>query len=641
MVWPRPKLNVLLVTLDTTRADHIGCYGHAEALTPAVDALARDGVLFERAYATVPLTLPSHASILTGLYPPENGIHINGRGPLPDKIPTLAETLQRAGYATGAFIGAVVLYGKTGLNRGFHVYDDDMAGGERHGHESHLMRNGRLVVDAALAWLSRQQDRPFFCWVHLYDPHAPFEGHAEVFQDRFAERPYDGDIAFADLQVGRLVQHLKQRRLYERTLVIVVGDHGEGFGEHDELEHGFLLHDATLRVPLVVAGPGSVRRGHRVPTPVSLVDVFPTVLDVVNVTAEAPVRGVSFETALRGKSIEPRICYSETEACYAAYGWAPLAAITTDRWRYVNSVRPELYDLHADPAEINNLAETEPRQREAMHQLFTTIRQTMAEVPESDVRHDPKHLQQLRALGYVSGGGSPPPSDRDRPLPDVKDRIRYYNAEISARKLIGSAPETAIERLRAVTEAVPEFTPAWLTLATALQTLNRTDEAVQAYHAALEANPNAADAHFDLAKLRLSEGRRDLAIEHYRQALALDPNYAMAHINLASILAEEGEAEEARRHFEQGLEEFPDSTVGRFNFGMFLHRLGEYDAALEHLNRAAELDPRMPQIHFQLGMTLAALDNVSEAVRHFQEALRLNPRYAAAAEQLKKLQAGP
>ncbi|MBX3440601.1 MAG: sulfatase, partial [Planctomycetaceae bacterium] len=193
---PRPR-NVLLITLDTTRADHLGCYGHAAAHTPTIDALAAGGVVFDAAYVTVPLTLPSHTSMLTGLYPPENGIHLNGQGRLDPKLPNLAESLRQQGYRTGAFIASVVLHSMHGLNHGFDVYDDDMAGGEQHGHESHLMRNARQVVDSALAWLQGQDDRPFFCWVHLFDPHAPYEGHPEVFGDRFQNAPYDGDIAFA------------------------------------------------------------------------------------------------------------------------------------------------------------------------------------------------------------------------------------------------------------------------------------------------------------------------------------------------------------------------------------------------------------------------------------------------------------
>lgn len=642
VVLPRsPRYNVLLVTLDTTRADRLGCYGYEPALTPTFDELARNGVLFERAYATVPLTLPSHASLLTGLYPPENGIHINGRGPLPEQIPTLAEILQQAGYATGAFVGAVVLYGKTGLNQGFQVYDDDMAGGQRHGHETHLMRSGRLVVDSALAWLKRSRNQPFFCWVHLYDPHAPFEGHAEEFGTRFAHTPYDGDIAFADQQVGRLIKHLEQQKLADRTLVVVVGDHGEGFGEHDEQEHGFLLYNSTLRVPFLVSGPKFLRTGHRSQADVSQVDLLPTIVDVLQLQSPPHVSGKSFLPALRGESIAPRILYAETEACYDAYRWAPLAAVLDGRWKYIQSVRPELYDLDDDPGELKNLATSATEQMERMQQQFADVRGRMTAAPASDTKYDAEHLRQLKDLGYVSGTAATEPTDNEEQLPDVKDRLHYYNAEIEARKLLSSSPETAVEKLREVTAAAPDFTPAWLTLGAALQSLNRISEARDAYQSALETNPAAADAHFDLAKLHFAQGDGELAMTHYREALKINPFFAMAQINLAALLADRGAHDEARRHFEAGLEEFPDSTVGRYNFGMFLFRLADYEGAKDQLERAVALDPQRPEIRYLLGQVLAKLELPDAAAREFEQTLRLNPHHAGAASQLQRLQSEP
>ncbi len=636
-LWRRAPYNVLLVTFDTTRADHIGCYGHPQALTPTIDALAQHGVLFEQAYVTVPLTLPSHASILTGLYPPENGMHINGRGQLSSQIPTLATTLQKHGYDTAAFIGAVVLNAKAGLDQGFQLYDDDMAGGVHHGHESHLMRHAGIVVDSALKWLQGRASKPFFAWVHLYDPHAPFEGHAEVFQDRFKDTPYDGDIAFADMHVGRLIQHLKDRGVYDNTLVIIVGDHGEGFNEHEELEHGFMLYNATLKVPFVVSNPSLCRAGYRVPTPVSLVDIFPTVLDCLHVPAPKRVSGVSLHQALLGQPIEPRVCFSETEACYAAYGWSPQASVTTDAWKYVKTVREELYDLKHDPGELKNLAASHADQLEKMRRLYQTTREKMVETAEHDVHYTPADLQKLRSLGYLSGKNVPGEADPGQSLADIKDRIGFYNTEVQARKLMQEGKtEQALVDLRRVTSAVPDFMPAWLSLAAALQSLNRSDEAIDVYHQALKAKPDAADPHFDLAKLYTARGDKAKAIDEYTAALKSDPNYAMAHINLASLLSEKGDAEQARRHFEQGLEEAPDSTVGHFNFGLFLLQRREPERAITHLERALQLDPQLPQIHFQLGMAKVALEHFDEALPHFEATLQLNPRFPQAAAQLQR-----
>lgn len=636
--FSKPRMNVLLVTLDTTRADHLGCYGYADALTTTCDALAKDGVVFEQAYATVPLTLPSHASILTGLYPPETGIHNNGRGHLKDTFATLADSLRRQGYETGAFVGSIVLPARSGLNLGFQKYDDDMAGGERHGHEAHLMRSARLVIDSALNWLRGRKSKPFFCWIHLYDPHAPFEGHAEVFQNRFQGKEYDGDIAYADLQVGRLIKYLKDKKLYDHTMIVVVGDHGESFGEHQELEHGFLLYNATLRVPLIMTAPGQCRVGHRVPTSVSLVDIYPTILKSLNVPPPAHLSGVDLSPALQGKSIEARPCYSESEACYAAFRWAPLRSITTNSWKYINSTHEELYDLERDPNELADLAKSQPEQVEQMRLMLESVRESMVDCPESDTPFDPKHLKQLSALGYLGTTKASPDVESEESLPDVKEMIGHYNAEIDARKMLSTNPEQAVEELHRIVAAAPKFLPARLSLATGLQKLKRFDEAIEAYKQAIETLPQATDPHFDLAKLYFSRGQREKAIEQYESVLSIDPDYAMAHVNLASILMEQGDNDEARRHFKIGLEKFPESTVALFNYSVFLQRQGDLDAARRHLTRASLLDPQLPQIHYQLGLVLVQQQHFDEAATQFRETLRINPRFTGALEQLKALQ---
>ena len=635
---PRPRYNVLLVTLDTTRSDHLGCYGYPQALTPTFDALAKEGVLFESAYVSVPLTLPSHASLLTGLYPPENGIHNNGRGKLDDKFLTLAEILEQNDYETGAFIGSVVLPARSGLNQGFQKYDDDMTGGDHYGHESHLMRSGRIVVDSALRWLKSIKKKPFFCWIHLYDPHAPFEGHPELFQERFRGNEYDGDIAFTDVHVGRLIKHLKDIGQYDRTIIVIVGDHGEGFGEHEELEHGFMLYNATLRVPLIVKAPGVSHAGHRVPTSVSLVDIYPTVLDCLKIPNRSRVSGSSLTPALRGTSIESRPCYSETEACYASFRWAPLQSISTESWKYINSTHEELYDLTQDAKELTNVAESNPDQLARMQELFESTMGSMVICPETDTPISEKDLSQLRALGYLGGNKKPLAIDATERLPDVREMIGFYNEEMEAKKLLQSDPQQALKRLQSVVELAPKFLPARLTLGKALQKLGRPEEAINAYEAAIKAFPDTTDAYFELAKLHHEQGQKEAAAESYRAVLKIDPNYAMAHVNLATILMAQNQIEESRQHFKQGLELSPESTAAQFNYGMFLFQCGDFKAAKQHLTKAKLLDPKIPVIHYQLGKTHVALGEVNDAAMQFRLTLQLNPRFIEAREQLNALQ---
>ncbi|MCA9027446.1 MAG: sulfatase-like hydrolase/transferase [Planctomycetaceae bacterium] len=639
--WVRlsPRYNVLLVTLDTTRADHLGCYGHAEAFTPTLDALARDGVLFEQAYVTVPLTLPAHASILTGLYPPENGMDDNGRGHLDPQLPNLTESLRQAGYRTGAFLASVVLHSRYGLNHGFDVYDDDMAGGEQHGHEMHLMRNADIVVDRTLEWLNSLQDDSFFCWVHLFDPHAPYESHEEVFGDRFADRPYDGDIAFADQHIGRLVANLKDRGLYDNTLIVVVGDHGEGLGEHLEDEHGFMLYNSTLRVPLIISAPRRCLSGHRVSTPVSQVDILPTVLAFLDIEPETAVTisGRSLSAAMQGSNIEPRVCYSESKSLYHAFGWAPLESVTKEDWKYIKTTREELYDLKGDPNELNNLAESQPDQLREMQELFIHVQQNMNVRAAGNVELSENERRKLETLGYLSASSEQPSEETTNALPDVKDMIVHYNTEIKARELIreGKADE-AVKRMQVVVAAAPSFIPARMTLGTALQSMGRDDEAVEVFQSAISSDPDAASPHFELGKHYAASGLNELAIEHYQRALQLKPEDAMSHFNLGSLLFSQGNTEEAFAHYEQGLSKFPDSIVGNFNFSILLATQGHFQRALQHAERATELSPRNPQIRFQLGQLYASVGNFEDAVTQFEQTLLLNPDYPQGAEFLNQ-----
>ena len=635
---PGVPMNVLLVTLDTTRADHIGCYGYTQAMTPVLDQLSREGVLFENAFTTMPLTLPAHASILTGRYPPENGVHNNGSARLEESIPTLTRYVSQAGYGTAAFIASLVLYSKHGLKQAFDVYDDNMAGGRRHGAETHLMRDGNQVVDSAIQWLETQHEKPFFCWVHLYDAHAPFEGHSEVFGDRFRDQPYDGDIAFADLQVGRLVEYLKDHGLYENTLIVVVGDHGEGFGEHQETEHGFMLYNSTLRVPLIIAAPEICKPGHRVAESVSVVDILPTVLECLGISVTDPTSGESVAAALRGNPMESHFCYSESESGFTSFGWAPLTCLTTELSKYIDTTRSEFYDLKSDPRELNNLVSTESHEQDQMHRMLLELRERMVvftggqlEVSESDRR-------KLESIGYVSGGVGASASSRSEMLPDVKDMMPHYNSEVDARNLIASGKiQEAIDLMTKVSREAPTFIPARLTLGSALEAANLPAEAAEVYEEAIRVSPDSADSHFAFGKLAAAQGDMSAAVTHYSRVVEIDPHYATAHFNLGSAFFASGNLDAARIHYEKGLAEFPDSVVGQFNFGVLLAQLNEPEEAIAHLNRAALFSQNNPQIIFQQGVVEASLGNFAGASMRFQSVLQLNPQYPKAAEKLEEV----
>ncbi|HEX2465656.1 MAG TPA: sulfatase, partial [Thermoanaerobaculia bacterium] len=368
--------NVLLVTLDTVRADRLGSYGYAGASTPALDGLAREGIRFSQAVATAPLTLPSHASILTGLFPPRHAVHQNGAAALPPTVPTLAEALHGHGYRTAAFVGSFVLDARFGLDRGFELYDDDIPRDPTTavpGLEAE--RPGTQVVDRALSWLNADDQRPFFVWVHLYDAHAPYEP-PEPYRSRFADRPYDGEIASVDAQVGRLLSYLDERGLAGDTIVAVAADHGEALGEHGELTHGLLLFEPTVRVPLLLRAPGRLPGGVVVGEPVGLADLAPTLAGLAGVHLGLPsssVDGRDLSASLAAGDEPPRVdLYAETEYP-RLFGWSALAAIRRGHAKYVAAPTPRLFDLESDPGETSNTLQAGDHRPAALAEALASL----------------------------------------------------------------------------------------------------------------------------------------------------------------------------------------------------------------------------------------------------------------------------
>src|SRR5207247_1777060 len=357
--------NVILVTLDTTRADHLGCYGYAPAKTPNLDALARGGVLFTQASSVAPLTQPAHSSIMTGMYPTHHGVRVNGNAALGQEQRTIAEALSEKGYRTGAFIGAFVLDGRWGLNQGFQLYDDQF-NLEKYKHLdlASVQRPADKVMDAALSWLEGQPSSPFLAWIHFYDAHSPYEPPEPFLSEHRAEGPaglYDGEIAFADQQLGRAVSWLQANGLDKKTVVIVMGDHGEGLGSHGEGTHGYFVYDYALHVPLLVATPFRELRGVRVDSQVSAVDVFPTVVALTGIEGPGNVQGRSLLPAMfHPRTDTTTYAYGESMTPSLQFGWSSLQSLRSSRYKLIKAPRPELYDLTADPAEETNIYDRQP-----------------------------------------------------------------------------------------------------------------------------------------------------------------------------------------------------------------------------------------------------------------------------------------
>jgi len=621
--WQQPRRPAfLLITLDTTRADRLGSYGHRAARTPALDALAESGVRFAGAYATAPLTLPSHATMLTGLYPPEHGLRTNGKGRLHSEIPTLATTLQQAGYRTGAFVGAFVLDSKFGLDQGFGEYDDDLSESRRTDDPLHRERPAHTVVDRALQWLGQDVRQPFFCWVHLYDPHYPYQEHADEFGDEFADRPYDAELAFVDRQVQRLTEFLNSNGIADETLVMVVGDHGEGLGDHQELMHGYMLYNSTLHVPWLASWPGHIPSNSVVDTPVSLVDLLPTGLDWLQIQAPAGTTGRSLKALVDGESIEPSPCYAETDDPRLDNGWCGLQTILTPEWKYIRTADPELFRSSEDADERHDLADAEPGQVKAMDRQLLDFLAGLTPRKTDLANLSSRELRVLAGLGYTAGRASAEPSPGDLRGPDIKVMAPHFNRVVEATHLLESGdPARAEPLLRATVAAVPDYAIAWETLGRCLARQTRFDESRACFERMLDLDAEDTRALLHLAAADLAERRLDPAADRLRRVLEIDPESAEAWYYLAGARLQAGKPDEAQSHFRRALACDPEHLGALQGLGDFHFERQEFDRAIEYYTAVNRLDPFAPGPFVNRGIALGQLGDLDAAVRCFNDGL--------------------
>ncbi|HYO13713.1 MAG TPA: sulfatase-like hydrolase/transferase [Thermoanaerobaculia bacterium] len=622
-----PAPNLLLVTLDTVRADRLGCYGYAAAETPGLDRLAAGGLRFARASSPAPLTLPSHASLLSGLLPPHHGLRNNGAGSYPEGTATLATLLAEAGYRTGAFVGAFVLDRRFGLARGFEVYDDEIERAPGAGVVLEAERPGRQVVERALAWLGREDPRPFFLWVHLYDAHAPYEPPPAQ-RARHPGRPYDGEIAAVDEAVGRLLAELDRRGLGDRTVVAVAADHGEGLGEHGEQTHGLLLYETTLRVPLLLRVPGVPARV--VETPVSLVDLAPTLAGLLGRTLPAPAAGTldgrDLSAALRaGQEPAPAELYAETRYP-ALFGWSPLAALRRRDLKYIAAPAPELYDLRRDPGETTNLAVESAGQARGFADRLAEI-EAGAAVPRPTAP-DAETRARLSSLGYAAGGEAPGAAGRPSGAPDPKTMVGLFQRfeRANARLSAGDVGE-ALAELEALVAADPRNPVFRGKLAQAWREKGEMEKALPLYRQAAQEAPGDPEAWYNLGSALHEAGRATEARAALERALGLDDSRSEVHNTLGIVLLAEGNAEGARRELERAAALDPRNAQALNNLGNVLRSLGRLDEAEGAYRRAANLAPRYAEPWNGLGTLEVDRDQPAQALPFFERALELAPAF--------------
>lgn len=546
--------NVLLITLDTTRADYLGAYGSTLGLTPSLDRLAAEGCVFEHAYTAVPITLPAHATLLTGRWPFEHGLRVNGENRLADEETTLAERLRARGYETAAFVSAFVLDSTFGLDQGFDLYDDAIEAPVVVG-QNRLLRERAADVAAshAIQWLRQRRARPWFCWIHFFDPHYPYKTWSSVFGSRFEKNPYQAEIAYMDLHIGRVLKELQHTGADRHTLVIAVADHGECLGEHGEMQHGLTLYQSAVRVPLVMRWPRRIEAGSRVAAPVALADIVPTVLEATRSPSAPSLSGRSLWPAIcRGATSSPP-CYMETHMPYSEYGWAPLAGLLEGSWKFIRAPQPELYDVTADPAEQSNAA---ARHADTSARLSDALDRLLADARPSDavaVSLSAEQRRALMSLGYVGGRGAAPEAAEWHRLPDIKTMLPLVQMANDAQTLIteGRAAQ-ALPLAQRLVQRDPDNPTFQLLLATALGALGRIEEAEPLLTRILERGREGLrlelflDASKLLASCRQRQGDYAAAERLLRETLKEDPDFVEAANGLAWLLATAPSVSEAQ-----------------------------------------------------------------------------------------------
>jgi len=616
---PAPaELNVVLVTLDTLRADRLGCYGFRGVETPTIDAVAAEGVLFEQATATAPMTLPSHASIFTGLIPPNHGVRDNGGFFVEEEATTLAERLKDAGWTTGAFVGAWVLDSRWGLGQGFDHYSDRFDLSKyKVVNLGTVQKKGDEVMDLALAWLEGVKAKKFFAWVHLYDPHTPYEP-PEPFLSRYRGQKYVGEVAYTDQVVGRLVSWLKGAQVWDRTLLVLLADHGESLGQHGENAHTFFVYDATQHVPLVVRTPWGDRGRSR--AQVSTVDVMPTVLDLVGLAPQREIDGRSLaRLVLHPAADSPGAAYAETYFPRFHYGWQHLRALRDGKWKYIEAPTPELYDVQQDPGETRNVYEANSRRAEDLRLRLERMAGRGVQAAPDEASLDPETLQRLAALGYVGGG---PRVDPEAVLPDPKDKIGLFERMGDARALAKAEKlEEAVAAMRAVIAEDAGIIDAHSTLGGWLRKLARPEEAIAAYRRTLEIDAANEMALSALAEIYRAQGKPDAAIEGYRTVLELEPRQPQMWYQLATLYLDLGREADARKTFDEALKHNPKMGAAYNSLAALAFERGELQEAERLVRKGLDLEEDLRSSRLNLGRILEARGDVGSAERLYREEL--------------------
>jgi arylsulfatase A-like enzyme/Flp pilus assembly protein TadD len=627
--------NIVLITIDTLRADHLHSYGYQQIRTPHIDRLAVEGARFTTVMTAAPLTLPAHSSIMTGAYPMFHGVRDNVGYRLNPGTETLAQILKQHGYETGAFVGAYVLDRAFGLGTGFDFYYDhfeDQTNPAGTINLATLKRPGKEVVDQALAWLQattrKASGHPFFVWVHLYDPHDPYDPPAP-FKAEYSGNPYDGEIAYADQQVGRLLTFLSSAGLYDKTLIALTGDHGESLGEHKEVRHGYFVYDATILVPWILKPSNRLARPRVVTETVRSIDIAPTILQIAGYPKGKTMQGEGLADLISGKARDvPPDAYSES-FYPLQFGWSALRTLRSANFKYIDAPHPELYELDVDPHELKNRAAQRPAViSELRAKLQALDRASSAPDVQSKAVHvlAPEEIEKLAKLGYLANSvtqtAGPAPAG---PLADPKDTVDIFYA-INSAGVDASAGkcDRAIAALTGVISRAPGVPMAYLMLGRCYFTGERFEEAKKTFHDLLKVDPQNTDAAFYVAASAYHLDSLDEAEAGMKQILAANPRRTYAHKYLGFVYQAQGKVSEAIGEFTVVLQTLPNDLESHGKLGFLLAGTGRLPEALPHFEKVVALAPSDASAHFNLGVAFEQLRDGARAKAEFDLACKLD-----------------
>ena len=615
------SLNVLLVTLDTTRTDRLGCYGYQKAKTQNLDSIAANGVLFMNAYCQVPLTTPSHCSILTGTYPLYHQVRNNGNYSLSPDLTTLAEILKGRGFQTAAFVSSFTVDSRLGLDQGFDVYDDNFVEGQAF-KSLNSERKAEKVFASFSRWLDQNQSGQFFCWVHFFDPHLPYDPPSP-FREEFPDDPYDGEIAYMDHYTGKVVEKLREKKLLGRTLIILAGDHGEAFGEKEEVGHGIFLYEGTMRVPLLFYAENHLPRGLTLEPRARLIDILPSILDLLDIPAPKDIQGQSLLPYINGKKKDDLTSYIETYFPRENHGWSELTGLIDGDWKYIRAPREELYNLKIDPEEIHNAASQEPKVlQEKKKKLGEIIALSSSRIEAKKRAVTAEELERLRSLGYASYSKA----SSDKNLPDPKDRIEELRMFTRAEtyEFQGNFQEAA-KIYGQILSLRPDTPQSYVNLALVEAKMGRFEEAIRTLEQGIEKIPDSEILLSRLGHTFMVTGRLKKSLDTFDRVLKNNPRHFDALLASAWCLNLMDQKEDAQAYYRKALEVEPENKFTRTNYALSLAISGKIAQAIDIYNSLIREYPDDHTIYQDIGIAYGYAGDISRSIENLERAISLHP----------------